>query len=243
MSHISINAIVEPSMTPGLRIDPLNERHVGRWFVLALVAIGLIVAGYYGYMWYTKGEQPPVVPLPAQAKADPTIDERPVIADQVASYTVPATHPRYLSIESLGIEKVRVMSVGLTKNNVLDTPKNINDTAWYNKSVTPGSGSGAVVIDGHNGGITKDGVFAKLAELKIGSDITIQRGDKKQLTYVVKSNETMSLQKANTTGMRDMMQSIDPTKEGLSLITCAGNWVPRDKVFDKRVMVRAVLKE
>lgn len=230
-------------MTPGLRIDPKNERHFGRWFILFVVAMLLIAASYYGYQWYTKGDVPPIVPVPAQALADPSVDETPISPQQVAEHTVAATSPRYLSIPSLGIEKVRVVSIGLTKNNMLDTPKNINDTAWYDKSAEPGSGTGAVVIDGHNGGVTKDGVFAKLADLTEGSEIIIERGDGLKVSYFVETNETMSLNKANTTGMKDMMQSADPSKEGLSLITCAGNWVPRDKVFDKRVMVRAVAEE
>ncbi|MBI3889436.1 class F sortase [Candidatus Saccharibacteria bacterium] len=230
-------------MTPGLRIDPNNERHFGRWFILFVIAILLIVGSYYGYQWYTKGDVPPIVPVPAQALADPSIDETPITPAQVTEHSVAATSPRYLSIPLLGIDKVRVVSVGLTKNNILDTPKNINDTAWYDKSANPGSGSGAVVIDGHNGGITKNGVFAKLADLTQGSEIIVERGDGKKITYVVETNATMSLKEANTTGMKDMMQSIEPSKEGLSLITCAGNWVPRDKIFDKRVMVRAVAEE
>jgi hypothetical protein len=37
------------------------------------------------------------------------------------------------------------------------------------------------------------------------------------------------------------MQPYDTSKEGLGLITNAGNWIPRDKVFDKRILLRAVL--
>lgn len=225
-------------MTPGLRIDQKRDHHIVRWLVLGFLLILFVVSLYHAYNWYTKGVLPPV-PVPAQAMADPSIDETTITDEQVNAHSVPAEHPRYISIPAIGIYKVRVMSVGLTKNNLLDTPKNINDTAWYNKSATPGSGSGAVVLDGHNGGVTKDGVFAQLSYLKEGDTIMIERGDGKQFSYEVASNETMSLQKANSTGMRDMIKSIDPTKEGLSLITCAGAWVPRDKVFDKRVMVRA----
>lgn len=208
--------------------------------MLLVFAVFLATAGYFGLQWYTKGEVPPIIPLPAQAKADPSIDESEITPEQVDSHSVPADNPRYLSIPSLGIEKARVVTVGLTADNILDTPKNINDTAWFDKSATPGSGRGAVVIDGHNGGMTKNGVFVKLSDLRQGDEIIIERGDGKKISYLVETNETMSLEKANTTGMQNMMKSIDPTKEGLSLITCAGNWVPRDKIFDKRVMVRAV---
>lgn len=229
-------------MTPGLHIDVNNERHFGRWLILFMLACLLVAASYYGYQWYTKGSLPPV-PVPAHAKADPTVDETPITPEEVEGHTVPAEQPRYISIPSLDIQKARVVSVGLTTNKMLDTPKNIADTAWFNKSATPGSGSGAVVIDGHNGGITKNGVFVKLSDLKEDDEIIIERGDGKKIIYLVKTNVTMSLQEANTKGMKDMMQSIDPAYQGLSLITCAGNWVPRDKVFDKRVMVRAVSPE
>lgn len=230
-------------MTPGLHLDTKNSFNAGRWIVLLIVAMLLVAAGYFTLQWYIKGETPPLVPVPAQAKADPSLDESQVTPAQLDAHTVPGPQPRYISIPSIGIDKVRVVSIGLTKNNMLDTPKNINDTAWYKKSMTPGSGSGAVVIDGHNGGVTRDGVFAKLSDLTNGDEIIIERGDGQKFTYLVQTNKTMSLKEANSTGMRDMMQSIDPTKEGLSLITCAGNWVPRDKVFDKRVMVRAIAEE
>ena len=229
-------------MTPGLRIDPKKEIHFGRWIALALAAMLLAVAGYYGLQWYTKGVVPPV-PVPAYATADASLDEAPISGEQIDSYTVDPDKPRYISIPTLGIEKIRVLSVGLTSTKMLDVPKNINDTAWYNASATPGNGHGAVVIDGHNGGVTRDGVFAKLSNLKQGDTITIERGDGKRFTYKVQTNETMSLEKANKTGMKDMMQSIEPDKEGLSLITCAGTWIPRDKVFDQRVMVRATIDQ
>jgi len=40
-----------------------------------------------------------------------------------------------------------------------------------------------------------------------------------------------------------MMYSVEPDKEGLSLITCSGRWVPKDKVFDRRILVRATIVE
>lgn len=211
-----------------------------RW-LLSFVFVGLLfTAAWYGYQWFVTGEKPPVVPLPASALADPSIDETPVTQAMINTHDVPASHPRYISIPSLNITSARVQTVGLTKNNLLDTPKNISDTAWYDKSATPGMGYGTVIIDGHNGGISRDGVFAKLAQLKNGDEIVVERGDGEKFTYVVRENKTESLKDANTTGMQRLMTPFDKSKEGLGLITCAGNWVPRDKVFDKRVLIRAV---
>lgn len=230
-------------MASGLYIPYKRDFHIKQVLIVVATLSMLSAVGWFGYKWFTTGEKPPVLPLPASALADPSIDEKPVSLADINSYTVPATHPRYITIPSLGIEKARVKPLGLTKNNTLDTPKNIADTGWYNKSATPGQGYGAVLIDGHNGGVTRDGVFAGLDKLRKNDEIIIERGDGKKFSYMVMENKTETLKEANTSGMQRLMTPYDKTKEGLGLITCAGNWVPRDKVFDKRIMIRAVLSE
>lgn len=227
-------------MSSGLYLEKKSQKGWIRWAILATLASLIVITIYYAYQWFTTGNQPPVIPLPAAALADPSIDESPISQQDKDTYTVPTTHPRFISIPALGITNARVQNVGLTKNNLLDTPANINDTAWYNKSATPGQGYGSVLIDGHNGGISRDGVFAGLDKLKDDDEITIERGDGKKYTYKVVENKTESLQDANTTGMKRLMTPYDTSKEGLGLITCAGKWIPRDKVFDKRILVRAV---
>lgn len=227
-------------MVPGLSIEPSKERHHSRWFVLFLLACLLAATGWYGYHWYMTGEQPPVeIPI---AKANPAVDESDVTKSMVNTHSVPATHPRYISIPAIGVKKTRVFEVGLTKQNMLDTPKNIHDAAWYNKSQTPGVGYGAVLINAHNGGIYKDGVFASLHQLKRDDEIIVERGDGKTYEYRVVENRTMSLDEVNETGMKTMMKSARQDREGLNLITCAGKWVPRIQQFDQRIMLRAVAK-
>lgn len=227
-------------MASGLYLGQKRDFHIVRWLILLGVVLLLVAIGYYAYQWYTTGSRPPLVPLPASAYADPTVNETPITKKQIDEYTVPATHPRYISIPALGISKVRVVVVGLLQNNELDTPLHIDDTGWYNKGAFPGQGYGVVLIDGHNGGTSRDGVFVNLDKLKDGDKITIERGDGKKITYSVVENRTMSLKEANKTGMNRLLQPYESDKEGLGLITCAGNWVPRDRVFDKRIMVRAV---
>lgn len=224
----------------GLYIERKSSGAIVGWIASVIVVALILIGGWYAYQWFVTGNKPPIVPLPASALADPSVDESPVTDSMIDGYTVPATHPRYISIPALNVDKARVQVVGLTKNNVLDTPRNISDTAWYSKSATPGQGYGQVVIDGHNGGVSRDGIFANLNKLADGDQIMIERGDGKQITYKVAENQTESLKDANTTGMQRLMTPYDSAKEGLGLITCAGNWVPRDKVFDKRILVRAV---
>lgn len=227
-------------MASGLYLERKRDFHIKYWLIgLAVVAM-LGTVGWFLLQWYTTGDKPAFLPLPASALADPTVDETPVTKSDIDNYHVDAHHPRYISIPALNIDKARVQTVGLTKYNTLDTPRNISDTAWYNQSAYPGQGYGAVLIDGHNGGISRNGVFAKLSSLKKDDEITIERGDGKKFHYFVVENKTESLKDANTTGMQRLLTPFDTDKEGLGLITCAGNWVPRDKVFDKRILIRAV---
>lgn len=221
----------------GLKIHKKRDLHLWRWIILLILLVTASTGGWYVYQWYNTGEEPPFIPV---ASADASIDESDVSQEEIDTYDVPAQQPRYISIPSLNLERARVMQVGVTSNNILDVPHNINDTAWYEKSATPGQGYGAVMINGHNGGITKDGVFAELGSLKPDDIITIERGDGEKFSYSVVTTTSMSLEEANQSGMRQLMQSPQADKEGLSLITCDGKWVPRLQQFDRRIMLRAV---
>jgi LPXTG-site transpeptidase (sortase) family protein len=223
-----------------LLIDREREKLAWWRWVLVLILIGLLIAnGWYAYRWYTYGDNFPVS-VPVFATANPDVDETEVTETQVKEYTVPALNPRYVSIPSLGVSDTRVYPVGVDKTGALATPANISDAAWYNKSDTPGSG-GVVLIDGHNGGITRNGVFAKLGTMQKGDIIEVERGDGKTFRYEVRENQSMPLEEVNKTGMQMMMQTAEQGKEALNVITCDGKWVPRLGQFDRRIMLRAVL--
>lgn len=223
----------------GLEIKHKRSFHWVSLLIWALLLGLLLAIVWFGYRYFTTGELPPVVSVRA-LEADPRVDESPVSKKQVDQHIVPANQPRYISIPSLGIGNTRVFKVGVDKNNQLGAPANISDAAWYEKSMTPGAGYGAVLIDAHNGGVTRDGVFAKLGTLSRGAEIIVERGDGKKFTYKVIENESMPLEEVNKTGMKKMMQSVEAGKEGLSLITCDGKWVPKYQQFDRRIMLRAV---
>jgi sortase (surface protein transpeptidase) len=223
----------------GLQIQHKRNFHMFRWSVSLIVFAVVAAYAYFGVRWYSTGELSPL-PMPVSA-ADTSVDESVVTDKQVQDYKVGASEPRYIEITKLGIAQTRVTKVGLTANKMLDVPRNINDTGWYAKSATPGSGVGAVLIDGHNGGVSRSGAFAKLETLQKGDQISIERGDGKTFTYEVYDVRDMSLAQAVNGGMKEMMYSVDPSKEGLSLITSSGKWVPKDKQFDHRIMVRATI--
>jgi len=202
--------------------------------------MGFIAAyAYFGFRWYSTGVPSPF-PIPVAA-ADASVNEQPVTEAQVEAHTVPEFQPRYVSILKTGLTNARVMKVGVTENKMLALPSNLNDVGWFEKSATPGSGSAAVVLTGHNGGISRVGALAKLHDLEAGDEIAIERGDGKQFVYLVRKVRNVTLEQFNAGLMKDMMQSLDPEQEGLSIITSAGNWIPKQKVFDRRILVQAAI--
>lgn len=229
-------------MQPGLRIDPMKERHYGRWFVAAATLGVLGVLGWFVYGWYTTGAQPPL-PLPL-ATADPSVDEADISKQAIEAHEVKdQKHPKFITSEALSIEKARVFAYGLGKDNLIELPKNLRDVGWYNKSATPGQGYGVVVINGHSTGNQKIATFERIKEIVKGDEITIERGDGNTYTYSAVDNHVIRLEDFNNTGMKLLMQSSKKDKEGLNIMVPSGTWIPRLKQFSERAIIRAVLLE
>ena len=217
--------------------------------VVALSVCWLLLIGYTGFYLYVNLIQTKdISSSSSQTVASHEVDETEVTQEKKDDYQVPnPSFPRYLSIPSLKISNARVVQIGTIKDTgQLDSPKSIYDAGWYTKSGLPGAGKGAVLIDGHNGGPTKGGIFENLGSLSKGSEIIIERGDGQRITYQVADNREMSVEdinnESNPLGMKTMLNSMDPKKEGLNMITCVGDWDYSKNTFNKRVMLRAVRK-
>ena len=217
--------------------------------VVALSVCWLLLIGYTGFYLYVNFIQTKDISSSSgQTVASYEVDETEVTQEKKDDYQVPnPSFPRYLSIPSLKISNARVVQIGTIKDTgQLDSPKSIYDAGWYTKSGLPGAGKGAVLIDGHNGGPTKGGIFENLGSLSKGSEIIIERGDGQRITYQVVDNREMSVEdinnESNPLGMKTMLNSMDPKKEGLNMITCVGDWDYSKNTFNKRVMLRAVRK-
>ncbi len=216
--------------------------HIIGVIAIALFLVFLFILLRNEYMLSREELPAPQPEQSAEPTAEPVeVDETVPTEQQVVEYTVAPERPRYLSIPQLGINKARVLEVGVDKNDALDTPINIFDVGWLGTSGKPGGG-GTMLMDGHNGGPTMDGVFKRLGELTTDDLITIERGDGQVFKYKVVENQTMGIDDANNY-MSQMLNSAEPGKEGLNLITCIGTWLQRQQTYDSRVMLRAVLVE
>ena len=156
--------------------------------------------------------------------------------DDLSAYTVAADHPRVILIPRLGVT-ARVQAMGLNRDNSIQAPKNIYDAGWYTGSALPGA-VGAMFIDGHASGASRQGLFGYLDTLRSGDAVMIERGDHTQVKYEVVSVAVVPL------GDVDMAAALGPSpgvERGLTLMTCTGQWVGGKETLDHRVVVYAKL--
>jgi LPXTG-site transpeptidase (sortase) family protein len=211
------------------------------FFLVALTVIVLLVAGYIAYdTWLTNSRAQAVLtssPTPSTdttewSKDDEGKDETEVPKSALSSYTVAPSLPRALYIDKLNIA-ARVMPMAVNADNSIQAPKNIFDSGWYSDSAKPGE-AGAVFIDGHASGATRQGLFAYLDTLKMGDTVQIEKGNGEKLNYKVVQIESVSLADV------DMSKALKPygnASKGLNLMTCTGKWLPKEKTYDHRVIV------
>ena len=141
--------------------------------------------------------------------------------------------PVRLIIPSIGVD-ANVQSVGLywKGDGTMGIPTNFTDVAWYNLGPRPGM-PGSAVIDGHlDGKDVKEAVFYNLDKLKAGDSVMVVDSKGKTLQFRVLATKLYDYQDSTD----DIFSSNVPTPR-LNLITCAGDWMPDQKLYDKRVVV------
>lgn len=206
------------------------------WGVLGvLVLLFLVRVIFWEHEYYRskEGSERAVAPVTSN------VDENDVTDDQKAAYTVAPDRPRYISINRLNVKNARVLGLGINNKGEIDTPANIFDTAWYTSSGKPGAG-GTMIINGHNGGPTRDGVFKHLPDLTNGDVVVIERGDGQIFKYKVVESNTIPLDQADDY-MATAQRSPEKGKESLTLISCTGQWSQAQQTYLSRQFVRAVL--
>jgi hypothetical protein len=146
--------------------------------------------------------------------------------------TTPAK-PARLIIPAIGVDAA-IQSVGLFWNGdgEMGIPSNFTDVAWYNGGPRPGM-PGNAVIDGHlDGRNVKEAVFYNLGKLKPGDlvEVVDQNGKTWQFQVV---RLAMYDYNASTTDIF----SGDLSQARLNLITCAGDWIKSQNLYNQRVVV------
>jgi len=222
---------------------------LGRAFFVGFVAIIVALTGYVSLdTWLTnrKVESQYVHASDGNASQNEKTatsgaegqDESTLPSNTLASYKVAAHQPRAVYIPKLKVA-ARLISMGVNKDNSLQSPRNIFDAGWYNKSAVPGKG-GAVVIDGHASGPTREGLFAYLDTLSVGDKVTIETGDGTKYTYKVSGKEALD---RSMVDMQKLMLPSGTALQGANFITCSGKWQENDATYSERTIVYTELVE
>lgn len=225
----------------GLEIHSIKKyRNKIIWgIIFSVIAIFVLRVALWERQYYDEKEGSPRATAVSTQEQAVEVDETEITDSDRENYKVAAEKPRFLSIESIGVKDSRILQIAITTSGALGTPVNIYDTGWYNASAAPGNG-GVGLYDGHNGGPTMTGVFKRLPELAAGDIITIERGDGNVFKYRVVDSETVPLSEADRK-MSWAMQSPEPGRESISLITCTGEWSQVQQTYLSRHFIRAIL--
>ena len=210
---------------------------IGLLLLIFIIKTSVFEAQYYNEK--EGSERAQVEGVSSVEKTIEEVDETEPTEPEVREYTVPADQPRYLTISKIGVYKARVITVWVKASGELGTPANIFDAGWYGGSSKPGQG-GTLLIDGHNGGPSKIGIFKNLPAVAEGDTIEIVRGDGTIFKYKVVENKSVLLSEADAY-MRTAQQSPEPGKESVTIITCTGEWSDKQKTYLSRQFLRAVI--
>lgn len=215
----------------------------GRKFRLirnGLVILVIIAAGYVGIStWLANSRPKPQLGQQPQTNSKPMTnpdvegsDKSALPPDTIKNYKVAADLPRVLYIDKLKIT-ARILPMGVNTDGNIQAPVNTNDSGWYTGSVKPGE-PGAMFIDGHASGASREGLFGSLDTLVIGDTLQVEKGDGSRLKYRVVHTETIDLANVD---MRQALQVYGGAARGLNLMTCSGTWISGGKTLSKRVLV------
>lgn len=219
-------------------------RNIAKWSVLAILCtlflVFIIRIVIFEHNYYSEKEGSERAIAEENLEVQEELIEIVPTKEEVQEYHVADDHPRYLSIARLGIEKARILPMGVNSKGELATPNNIFDVGWYEASGKPGQG-GTIIIDGHNGGPHKFGVFKNLPELSEGDEIIVERGDGEIFVYEVVENKTVSLGDADAY-MKTAARSPISGKESVTLISCTGDWSKQQNTYLSRQFTRAIIR-
>lgn len=130
-----------------------------------------------------------------------------------------------------------IVGVGVDDTNSMEIPIDFQTVGWYKLGVRPGQ-KGAALLNGHYDTTeAKPAAFYNLSTMVPGDEIIIETEDGNNVVFVV---ETLTSQNETDFPKEIVYGSFDGI--GLKLITCDGYWDKVKKIYTKRLIVSARLK-
>jgi len=211
-------------------LKKISSRRVVGWALIFIGVCGMVAAGI---MYKTNSSASIVKSVAVQAAPSA---KKPSQQD-VASYSVPPTNPKYIAMPSIKLGQTRVVPLGVLKSGAIATPNNIFDAGWYTGSAKPGQ-EGAMFIYGHVSSWQANGAFYDLKKLKTGDVVIVTRGDGRIYNYKVVSSKIYPYDKVD---MNQVLSPIQAGQPGLNLMTCTGQVIKGTSEFNERLVVFTTL--
>jgi sortase (surface protein transpeptidase) len=145
----------------------------------------------------------------------------------------PATAPVRVAIPALGVDGP-VLPAGVNSENELDVPPDARSFVWYRHGPAPGE-RGSAVIAGHLNWQGVTGLFAELASIPVGAEVTVVFDDGAQRYFRVTSVELVPKPAVSVNGVF--------ARNGarvLRLVTCGGEFDDEVNTYRSNVVVTAV---
>lgn len=165
----------------------------------------------------------------------PTFSEQPTISVSKSPSAKVATLsplPKWVKVPEIQVDS-DLTYTNLNPDGTLETPSvhQPKQASWYSGSPRPGDVGPAIVL-GHVDGDRQQGVFYRLRELKVGSQITIEREDRSTVSFTVykvihadKDHFPTNLVYDNTAGSE------------IRLITCGGVFNRTKHSYEDNIIV------
>lgn len=196
-------------------------RKIGMFFILSiiLVAGGVFAMTGVKALFYNPDTE---VPAPSQMQI--------ARAEEIS---IPISNPSRLRIPAIDVDAA-IQHVGVNEKGNMANPSGFKDVGWYKYGPQPGA-SGSAAIAGHlDNGLGRPAVFWRLNELQAGDEIIVEAEDGSVRKFKVTGSKTYPYDDVPTEVIFNPAGSIR-----LNLITCAGNWIAKEKTYDERLIVFA----
>lgn len=141
--------------------------------------------------------------------------------------------PYSFTVPSLNLT-VPVETVGLTSNGDMDVPASETSLGWYENGAFPGN-AGPAVLAGHTGLPEKPSPFRKLESLKKGDTIKVKDVAGTTASFQIIETATYTPESAP----RERIFGATTTAR-LAIITCSGEWIPKQKTYSHRLVLYSV---
>lgn len=204
--------------------------------LLLFLSVGLLAAGFSIFFQARsqaiQGASPSSSASSSSAGDPNLVTAAPAVVGLGSSFAMPGK-PVRLIIPAINVN-ANIQSVGLFWNGdgEMSIPTNFTDVAWYNGGPRPGM-PGNAVIDGHlDGHDVKEAVFYRLGDLAPGDLVEVVDSSGTIWKFQVVRLADYAYNASTT----DIFSG-DASKARLNLITCAGDWIKGQGIYNERVVV------